>query len=593
MTDSSRLHSNWKTPFLFSPHDGPSLEDLTLLASSKCNSTTTPLPRPLPSSSPYQTQVLRHTSFQPFDPFNADILENTSAKDADLDELSNFLSRQFLDDVDADTLPTTKNISSITTSVSIQSYSPTDTAWRLDGGEKIRKPWSPSFHATSHLTSSSTSSQTTLLSQQDDDTDNTNGGRNTNISNSRTNELLSTPSPPTATWWDRYGNDSEFDPTLPFYQGDQENSSTAVDLPGTINSATCDNNRRMELDGGDNGKQQQRQQQPQELDMTMVALKKLATLFPHLDEKELGQTLAALDYDIERTIETLLPAPPSPQCGTAGITSTSTTPPAIMSTVPATVTATATATGPKVHLIKSPIPSTSPPLRSPTQPAVPAAAATAISLPKKRQVCRHYLAGDCYRKDCWFAHDLDVKPCKFWLQGSCLKGDTCEFAHSLKEMEQVADYHQQQQQYQQISNSSGSGHHHSSQLDHRQQCHHQQQDQHYTPTTVVEFPILIARSNRKSKKSHNKKKSFKKLCVCLRCLHALMCIYTVCVCWFMPWICAYIDETMDFDRAIDAPRPSLEFGRIMFLLLKRCKLRSRLIGCEKKKNFPSIREDHI
>ncbi|KAI8337543.1 hypothetical protein BC941DRAFT_425556 [Chlamydoabsidia padenii] len=33
---------------------------------------------------------------------------------------------------------------------------------------------------------------------------------------------------------------------------------------------------------------------------------------------------------------------------------------------------------------------------------------------KKRQVCRYYLAGECYRKHCWYAHDLDVKPCKFW-----------------------------------------------------------------------------------------------------------------------------------------------------------------------------------
>ncbi|KAG2224086.1 hypothetical protein INT45_004967, partial [Circinella minor] len=51
--------------------------------------------------------------------------------------------------------------------------------------------------------------------------------------------------------------------------------------------------------------------------------------------------------------------------------------------------------------------------------------------PKKRQVCRHFLAGECYRKDCWFAHDLQVKVCKFWLQGSCLKGDYCEFSHHI------------------------------------------------------------------------------------------------------------------------------------------------------------------
>ncbi|KAG0170157.1 hypothetical protein DFQ28_010252 [Apophysomyces sp. BC1034] len=56
---------------------------------------------------------------------------------------------------------------------------------------------------------------------------------------------------------------------------------------------------------------------------------------------------------------------------------------------------------------------------------------------KKRQVCRHYLAGECYRKDCWFAHDLQIKVCKFWLRGSCLKGDHCEFSHYIDAQEVV------------------------------------------------------------------------------------------------------------------------------------------------------------
>ncbi|KAI9493169.1 hypothetical protein BDB00DRAFT_387692 [Zychaea mexicana] len=57
------------------------------------------------------------------------------------------------------------------------------------------------------------------------------------------------------------------------------------------------------------------------------------------------------------------------------------------------------------------------------------------NLSRKRQVCRHFLAGECYRKDCWFAHDLQVKVCKFWLQGSCLKGDYCEFSHHIDVIE--------------------------------------------------------------------------------------------------------------------------------------------------------------
>ncbi|KAI9316850.1 hypothetical protein BX666DRAFT_1947489 [Dichotomocladium elegans] len=71
------------------------------------------------------------------------------------------------------------------------------------------------------------------------------------------------------------------------------------------------------------------------------------------------------------------------------------------------------------------------PLSSPTVAQQHPAPRPAAASPKKRQVCRHFLAGECYRKDCWFAHDLEVKVCKFWLQGSCLKGDFCEFSHHI------------------------------------------------------------------------------------------------------------------------------------------------------------------
>ncbi|KAG0273827.1 hypothetical protein BGZ95_010358 [Linnemannia exigua] len=46
--------------------------------------------------------------------------------------------------------------------------------------------------------------------------------------------------------------------------------------------------------------------------------------------------------------------------------------------------------------------------------------------------CRHFLQGNCFRRDCWFSHDLDSMICKFWLKGQCLKGDTCEFNHHLE-----------------------------------------------------------------------------------------------------------------------------------------------------------------
>ncbi|KAI8084552.1 uncharacterized protein BX664DRAFT_168405 [Halteromyces radiatus] len=55
-----------------------------------------------------------------------------------------------------------------------------------------------------------------------------------------------------------------------------------------------------------------------------------------------------------------------------------------------------------------------------------------LSYYKKRQVCRHFLLGDCHRHDCRYAHDISIKVCRFWLQGCCLKGNQCEFAHSVE-----------------------------------------------------------------------------------------------------------------------------------------------------------------
>jgi hypothetical protein len=48
---------------------------------------------------------------------------------------------------------------------------------------------------------------------------------------------------------------------------------------------------------------------------------------------------------------------------------------------------------------------------------------------QSKQVCRHFLLGQCYRSDCWYSHDPDVVLCKFWLKGRCYKGDQCEFSH--------------------------------------------------------------------------------------------------------------------------------------------------------------------
>ncbi|KAL1918303.1 uncharacterized protein VTP21DRAFT_2963 [Calcarisporiella thermophila] len=57
---------------------------------------------------------------------------------------------------------------------------------------------------------------------------------------------------------------------------------------------------------------------------------------------------------------------------------------------------------------------------------------------KRPQVCRHFLEGGCYRKDCMFRHDFDAQVCKFWLRDTCLKGDDCQFRHDV-DVSSVAD----------------------------------------------------------------------------------------------------------------------------------------------------------
>lgn len=87
------------------------------------------------------------------------------------------------------------------------------------------------------------------------------------------------------------------------------------------------------------------------VEQDMSTLQMMQTIFSDLSDEELMLTLARHDYDVDRAIESLL-------------TNTESVEP------PPTV--------------------------------------------KKRQVCRHFLAGECYRKDCWFVHDLQEKVCKFW-----------------------------------------------------------------------------------------------------------------------------------------------------------------------------------
>ncbi|OCH93712.1 hypothetical protein OBBRIDRAFT_832477 [Obba rivulosa] len=52
-------------------------------------------------------------------------------------------------------------------------------------------------------------------------------------------------------------------------------------------------------------------------------------------------------------------------------------------------------------------------------------------VPGNNRVCRYFLAGECLRADCRFSHDLERALCRFWLRGTCAKGESCEFLHHL------------------------------------------------------------------------------------------------------------------------------------------------------------------
>ncbi|GBE86506.1 hypothetical protein SCP_0903850 [Sparassis crispa] len=52
-------------------------------------------------------------------------------------------------------------------------------------------------------------------------------------------------------------------------------------------------------------------------------------------------------------------------------------------------------------------------------------------VPGGNRVCRYFLAGECLRADCRFSHDLERALCRFWLRGTCAKGENCEFLHHL------------------------------------------------------------------------------------------------------------------------------------------------------------------
>jgi hypothetical protein len=329
-------------------------------------------------SPPYQQEQQhcdRTSTSQLFAPFDTDTDMDVALKDDyDLDELSALLSRQLLQEVDAEFVPSNNSNpfsinntqSESTTAVTAVTGSP----WFLDDDEKTNNSQSPSFSDSTAFTLLSPPSSQKQHHKDSNSTnitfDQNNNGYSSDSATSSSSVATMTTAAATAAWWDRfgpYGNDSEFDPTLSFYQGEDGGDLyfTATTIAPILNSNNSNSNTMISSPSlGDDGSN------------NTVALTELMKLFKGLDEKELGETFAAFDYDTERTIEALL--------STRAISFTTTT-----------TTATTTA------------------MENPYQQSV-----STFGAPKKHQVCRHYLAGECYRKHCRFAHDLKVKPCKFW-----------------------------------------------------------------------------------------------------------------------------------------------------------------------------------
>ncbi|KAI8973839.1 hypothetical protein BDF20DRAFT_677894 [Mycotypha africana] len=217
-----------------------------------------------------------------------------------------------------------------------------------------------------------------------------------------------------------YGNDYEFDPTLQYYHGELYDTATIRDLDRLSLQAQVPSTEELQDDN---------------VEEDMSSLQMLQTIFKDLSEAELIAALETYDYDADAAIDKLIQNKilkktgeqqelkdekeqqytPSSQKATA---------PTVQMINEAQVVERASS---KINI--------APPLPS---PAAAASLQQSYSVRKKRQVCRHFLAGECYRKDCWFSHDLQDKICKFWLQGSCLKGNACEFSHNI-DLQEIAN----------------------------------------------------------------------------------------------------------------------------------------------------------
>jgi len=187
--------------------------------------------------------------------------------------------------------------------------------------------------------------------------------------------------------WDHFepysrGDEQEFDPTLQFYHGSLYDASTIQDM----------NKLSLELPSAE-------ETTKENVEEDMSTLQMMQTIFSDLSDAELIETLEKFDYDVDRSIESLLTQKMSSKAAAA---------------------AAAAAVAEEVAAAEAVVAATS--VNSTKAASLPSKLATTNTLentPKKRQVCRHFLAGECYRKDCWFVHDLQEKVCKFWYVFHC------------------------------------------------------------------------------------------------------------------------------------------------------------------------------
>lgn len=206
---------------------------------------------------------------------------------------------------------------------------------------------------------------------------------NTNIK-----DIWESPNTQPPQTWDHFepysrGDEQEFDPTLQFYHGSLYDSSTIQDM----------NKLSLELPSAE-------ETTKENVEEDMSTLQMMQTIFSDLSDAELIETLEESDYDVDRSIESLLTRK--------------------MSNKAAEQEAEAAVAAVTAISVKS--------TKAASAPSKSATTNTLENTPKKRQVCRHFLAGECYRKDCWFVHDLQEKVCKFWYVQFFLVCEITEFS---------------------------------------------------------------------------------------------------------------------------------------------------------------------